>query len=334
MESKDTTAPYVPRDKAPYHQAGQISDTAAVPFISVVIPTFQRAGGLGSVIDPLLADPAVLEIILVDDGSDEATAASYARLAARNPKIVIIRQEHAGEAAARSRGASAATSDVLLFLDDDVIASAGLASHHLAHHVQSPEPLVVLGYMPPRLPSPRRPGQFPVYVYARSYEQACTKYASDATSVLRNLWGGNFSVRRASFLAAASVPGKLPYHQDQVLGWRLREVGCSGRFDRSLVAEHHYRRSPEEFMTDCRRRGRALAMLAVNPSSDAVAPLDSGLSPVGSIALRAIAASPACVFGIIEAGLRISGWLRWWAVETLLARVAAFVEMYRASRRP
>ena len=86
-------------------------------FISVIIPTYNRAQRLKKAIDSVLAQShRNFELILVDDGSDDNTAELIDKY---NADIVYIRQENRGPAAARNRGIEKAHHNLLAFLDSD-----------------------------------------------------------------------------------------------------------------------------------------------------------------------------------------------------------------------
>jgi glycosyltransferase involved in cell wall biosynthesis len=59
------------------------------------------------------------EVVLVDDGSTDATPAIADDLAAADERITVIHQANAGVSAARNAGARAATARTLVFLDGD-----------------------------------------------------------------------------------------------------------------------------------------------------------------------------------------------------------------------
>ncbi|OIP92503.1 MAG: glycosyl transferase [Syntrophobacteraceae bacterium CG2_30_61_12] len=88
-----------------------------MPGVSVVIPTFNRAHLVAEAIRSVLAQTLPpLEIIVVDDGSRDATSEG---LAAFGPKIRVIRQEHRGVSATRNAGIAAARGTWLALLDSD-----------------------------------------------------------------------------------------------------------------------------------------------------------------------------------------------------------------------
>ncbi|HPI71773.1 MAG TPA: glycosyltransferase family 2 protein [bacterium] len=90
---------------------------SALPLVSVVIPTFNRADLLPAAIDSVLGQTYErLEILVVDDGSTDHTMEVLRPYADR---IRVIAGEHRGPSAARNLGMRAATGEYLCFLDSD-----------------------------------------------------------------------------------------------------------------------------------------------------------------------------------------------------------------------
>lgn len=90
-----------------------------VPSVSVVVPSRNRAALLARTLRSALAQRDVaLEVVVVDDGSDDDTPATLARLA--DPRVTVLRHPHAlGVSAARNDGVAAASGRWVAFLDDD-----------------------------------------------------------------------------------------------------------------------------------------------------------------------------------------------------------------------
>jgi glycosyltransferase involved in cell wall biosynthesis len=85
--------------------------------ISAVIPTYQRAALVGRAVDSVLAQSAPpIEVIVVDDGSTDDT---MERLGAYGDRIVTLRQDNAGGAAARNLGVHHARGEWVAFCDSD-----------------------------------------------------------------------------------------------------------------------------------------------------------------------------------------------------------------------
>lgn len=107
--------------------------------ISVVIPTYNRPELLAQVLVGLEQQTwprARLEIIVVDDGGGRPAASVVEAAATRGLPVVLERQENAGPAAARNRGARRATGDVILFIDDDCVPTETLVAEHARAHRQ------------------------------------------------------------------------------------------------------------------------------------------------------------------------------------------------------
>lgn len=85
--------------------------------VSVIVPVWNGADTLGACLQALLAQSAQAasyEVIVVDDGSGDGSGKIAAQFG-----VVVIRQEHAGAAAARNRGVRHAQGEILLFTDAD-----------------------------------------------------------------------------------------------------------------------------------------------------------------------------------------------------------------------
>jgi len=84
---------------------------------SVVIPTYNRAHTLRRALDSVLGQrlPA-LEIIIVDDGSQDGTAELMRQ---RYPRVRYLHQSNGGVSGARNRGIAAAKGDWIALLDSD-----------------------------------------------------------------------------------------------------------------------------------------------------------------------------------------------------------------------
>jgi len=96
------------------------------PLISVVIPLYNKAAYVVRAIESALAQgEAIREVVVVDDGSTDDSAARVEALA--HPRVRLIRQANGGVSAARNRGIEAACGDYVAFLDADDVYLPGFA---------------------------------------------------------------------------------------------------------------------------------------------------------------------------------------------------------------
>ncbi len=100
--------------------------------VSVIIPAFNSADTLGDCLDSVLSQSGEfeMEIIVVDDGSTDATPAILARYRDAHPTIVrIVRQPHCGQSAARNCALDIAVDRWIVFVDaDDRLLPGAIAS--------------------------------------------------------------------------------------------------------------------------------------------------------------------------------------------------------------
>ncbi len=293
-----------------------------------MIATKDRLTLLRRVVETVQQDPATREIVVVDDGSTDGTSAWLRSRPAAGPPLRALRLEGVGPSDARQAGVEAATGELVVLLDDDVVPHAGLVSAHTALLGAEPR-RVALGYSPLVLPARRGPGDVAQFAYARDYERRCARWEQGEAPVLHNLWGGNVGLWREAALAVglSSPPFAGPgvFHEDRDFGLRAERAGLHGVFERALRADHHHRRSASAALADAGRRGAGLVRLH-RAHADVLGPWDpsaalAGLPrPLAAVVRRPRAAAvalPAC-----GAGIAAGGRLRRWAVQDAAFKLA------------
>jgi glycosyltransferase involved in cell wall biosynthesis/peptidoglycan/xylan/chitin deacetylase (PgdA/CDA1 family) len=217
---------------------------AAWPTFSIVIPTYQRREVVREAVRALgqLKYEGEVVVIVVIDGSTDGTAAALSKIALPFP-MTIVEQPNRGAADARNRGAALAQSDVILFLDDDMIADADLLEQHGRLHREGVD--AVIGDTPIHSSSP--PG-----FLAESVARWIT--ASRVRSPLSpfDIFSGQLSVRRAVFQELGGfdtvlTSGAAFGNEDAELGVRLL-AKYDVRHNPAAISRQVYVVSPREFM--------------------------------------------------------------------------------------
>jgi GT2 family glycosyltransferase/peptidoglycan/xylan/chitin deacetylase (PgdA/CDA1 family) len=103
-----------------------------------VVTTWKRPNPLQSTLESLLLQSyPCLDIVVVSDGQDPATRAVQDRFLSTKQIRWLYHQENLGLPAARNTGARESRGEIVLFLDDDVIAHPELVATHMAHHLSA-----------------------------------------------------------------------------------------------------------------------------------------------------------------------------------------------------
>ena len=109
-----------------------VKTAPAHPLVSVVVPVFNVEPYLRKCLDSVVNQSLrEIEIICVNDGSTDNSAAILSEYSARDARIRVVAQDNAGLSAARNAGMKVARGDYLVFLDsDDALALNALAEQH------------------------------------------------------------------------------------------------------------------------------------------------------------------------------------------------------------
>ncbi|MBI5231732.1 MAG: glycosyltransferase [Coriobacteriales bacterium] len=99
---------------------GAQSSSTEAPAYTVILPAFNASATLARAIDSVLSQSfSDWQLVIVDDGSTDDTAASARSFAEREGRITLLEEPHAGVASARNKAGSEAKTEFLVFLDAD-----------------------------------------------------------------------------------------------------------------------------------------------------------------------------------------------------------------------
>lgn len=233
--------------------------------LSVVIPTKDRAEALARTLDALesqRASDAVLEAIVIDNGSSDATVELVRQRAGAALPIRLLEQPDGGPAAARNAGAAAAAGGILLFLGDDTEpADEGLLRAHIDLHTARPEPTYgVLGRI---TWTPRKP----VTPFMRWLENGGPQFhyaelAPGPVDAASYFYSSHASVKRSIFEQVGGFDVRFPTAavEDTELGVRLADAGLELDYHPELLVLHDHPTTPAQSLRRSVAVGRSAAL--------------------------------------------------------------------------
>ena len=117
--------------------------------ISIIVPIYNTEKYLPKCIDSILSQTHTnLQIILVDDGSTDASGEICDEYAGKDNRIMVIRQNHKGVSAARNAGVAAAVGQYVMFVDSDDYVHPDFCRHPYLYAKQNNADLVLFDYEP------------------------------------------------------------------------------------------------------------------------------------------------------------------------------------------
>jgi glycosyltransferase involved in cell wall biosynthesis len=197
--------------------------------ISIITPVHEGGDAFRACIAALNAcAPRAHEWIVVADGCSDTSAALASAAGAK----VIELAAAVGPARARNIGAAAATGDVLLFVDADVVVPPGLVGQIAGYLEREPSLAAVIGSYDDAPADPGFLSQYRNllhhYVHQTGHEEAST------------FWCGCGAIRRAAFLETGGFNGGFgdPSIEDIEFGYRLRRDGRRTRLAKDVQVTH------------------------------------------------------------------------------------------------
>lgn len=206
---------------------------AAEPTISVIIPARDAADHIGRAVSAALDQArevsSDMEIIVVDDGSSDDTAATAHSAGAR---VLGLPGGPGNPGMARNRGAAAATGGLLIFLDADCVPAAGWLKAILAAHAGGQGCVGGSLGQPPGLSATARwDYHFSSYhVHPRRPRAQVTNHTP-----------ANLSIGRELFLRTDGFSERLPVangHEELAWQAQLADMGEAIYFEPEAMARH------------------------------------------------------------------------------------------------
>lgn len=279
---------------------------------SVIVPSHQGELLLPEVLGALRRsdDPGVpWELIVVDDGSTDATGELASQLA---DTVVRLAAPARGPAWARNAGAAAARGEWLLFVDGDVRVRPETLGRFWASVREHPGVSAIVGSYDA---SPAARGA------VSKYRNLCHRYwhLRDAGQA-ETFWAGLGGIRADQFRSLGgfdAVRYPRPQIEDIELGYRLRAAGGVILIDPSIEATHLKRLNFAQMArTDFFDRALPWMRLLLERRGSATPSLNISRTEQGKVLLAgaALAAGPAVVV------LGHPGW--WWLAPALLGALA------------
>jgi peptidoglycan/xylan/chitin deacetylase (PgdA/CDA1 family)/GT2 family glycosyltransferase len=236
----------------------------AGPRVTVVIPTYQRRDLVVETVRRFAdqQDAPPFEVVVVVDGSTDGSAPALRQLETPFP-LTVLEQENAGRSAACNRGAEAARSELLLFLDDDMDADPKLLCEHARSHDEGAD--VVFGDIPLH---PDSPAGFLADSVGAWADERGRKLSADPTALdVMDFLTGQTSIARDVFLGVGGFDtmftrGGSYGGEDFDLGVRLVRAGYRMLFNPRAISRQRYVVSPRQHLFQWRDRGVARVMLA------------------------------------------------------------------------
>jgi|SRR6185312_2541313 len=108
--------------------------------VSLVIPSYNPTLKLPATLDRLVLQSALIDelIVIIDNDKHNDFAKLLEEKYSSILKIKVFPQPNSGRAISRNRGVELSSGDIIIFLDDDMLAENNLVEKHIGYHLKNP----------------------------------------------------------------------------------------------------------------------------------------------------------------------------------------------------
>lgn len=236
------------------------------PFVSIIIPTFNRSEILVKALLSLFAqdyDCKKFEILIVDDGSTDDTKKLVSSLKNKNSSFDIkyFYQKNKGPAAARNIAIKESRGEIILILNDDTISASNLVSKHIKFHKKfSNEKYGLLGFV---TWSP----ELTITPFMKWLEEGGpqTNYGKLEGNKAEwwHFWTCNISLKKSFIQKIGDFDESFPYAawEDIEYGYRMGLQGLKLVYDQTAIGYHYHPTSLRSMVNKMKEHGASAVVL-------------------------------------------------------------------------
>ena len=235
----------------------------ATPYVSVIIPTYNRCDSVERALRALVHQtlaPETYEVIVSIDGSQDDTREMVAAFAAPY-RLSSVWQPNQGRAAACNAGIRIAQGEVLVILDDDMEPVPDCLERHW-HAQPIGSRCGIMGAVPMYCEETDPP--VAAYVAAKFNRHLDNLARSDHQLTLRDFYSGHFSIRREVLMEVGLFDESFRIYgnEDLELSLRLMKAGVTLQYSAEALARQHYSKDFAGLARDTIAKGRTAVLLA------------------------------------------------------------------------
>lgn len=227
------------------------------PFLSIIIPTYNRADKLEKCLSALRAQNLAgesFEVIVVDDGSTDSTPQLLKKWAGKWSNLKYLHQKNAGQGNARNKALKEASGQVVLFIGDDIYPQEGFLEKHVDFHQEHPEKgyacLGLTEWDPTQEITP-----FMKWLTHGGPQFAYHKLQAEEEASFWYFYTSNISLKKEMLLKDSFDPDFKAYGWEDIeLGYRLAQKGLKLIYKPEALAYH------DHFMEEASLKKRMLGV--------------------------------------------------------------------------